>query len=280
MLIRLNQIMRGWANYFKHAVCKRTLSRPVDTSCGGRVIRWLRRMHRWRWKDVRRRFTTPTGQWTPITVDGIDVVQPGRGAGHPISLPRAIRSPTPGPCTTTPNGRNRGEPGAMETSHAGFGERPGETDREQSRHRAPGRLNVRHEALMIRAEVRDLRRRTCRSRDGEAEGSLTRELPGWVGAALTTPGRVSIARWGGSGKRDEEEYARNQRRLRPSKGKPAQIWRIWAGRGAHLFGFDGAGNFRAGLRMSVWEATVTCCGVAVAMPQGQSWAPPSSSESQ
>jgi len=23
-LIRLNQIMRGWANYFKHAVCKHT----------------------------------------------------------------------------------------------------------------------------------------------------------------------------------------------------------------------------------------------------------------
>jgi hypothetical protein len=32
-----------------------------------------------------------------------------------------------------------------------------------------------------------------------------------VGAALTTPGRVSTARWGGSGKRDEEEYARNRR---------------------------------------------------------------------
>jgi hypothetical protein len=27
--------------------------------------------------------------------------------------------------------------------HGGFGERPGETDREQSRHRAPGRLNQR-----------------------------------------------------------------------------------------------------------------------------------------
>ena len=34
------------------------------------------------------------------------------------------------------------------------------------------------------------------------------------------------------------------------------------------------------MRMSAWEATVTFCGVAVAMPQGQSWAPPSSSESQ
>jgi hypothetical protein len=38
-----------------------------------------------------------------------------------------------------------------------------------------------------------------------------------VGAALTTPGRVSIARWGGSGKRDEEEYARNRRDDVPRK---------------------------------------------------------------
>ncbi len=59
--------------------------------------------------------------------------------------------------------------------------------------------------------MRDLRRRACRSRHGEAEGSLSWEVPGWVGAALTTPGRISIARWCGSGKRDEEEYARNQR---------------------------------------------------------------------
>ena len=64
---------------------------------------------------------------------------------------------------------------------------------------------------MIRVGVRNLHRRACRSRNGEAEGSLIREMPGRVGAALTTPGRVSIARWGGSGKRDEEEYARNQR---------------------------------------------------------------------
>ena len=53
---------------------------------------------------------------------------------------------------------------------------------------------VRHEALMPRAEVRGLRRRTCRSRDGEAGGSLSREVPGGVGAAPTKPGRVGTAR--------------------------------------------------------------------------------------
>jgi RNA-directed DNA polymerase len=30
VLIRLNQIMRGWANYFRHAVCKHTLD-ALDT---------------------------------------------------------------------------------------------------------------------------------------------------------------------------------------------------------------------------------------------------------
>lgn len=44
---------------------------------------------------------------------------------------------------------------------------------------------------------------------GEAEGSRFREVPEWVGAALTKPGRASTARWCGSGERDEEEYERN-----------------------------------------------------------------------
>jgi len=70
VLIRLNQIMRGWANYFRHAACKSTLSR-LSHFVWGRVIRWLRRLHHWRWKDIRRRFTSPDGRWKPITADGI-----------------------------------------------------------------------------------------------------------------------------------------------------------------------------------------------------------------
>ena len=53
-----------------------------------------------------------------------------------------------------------------------------------------------------------------------------------VGAALTTPGRVGTARRCGSGQRDEKVYARNQC-LTPLNGPPAQIWRIWVGRGAY-----------------------------------------------
>jgi RNA-directed DNA polymerase len=72
VLTRLNQIMRGWANYFRHAACKRTLSR-LSHFVWWRVIRWLRALHRWRWKDVRRRFTNPDGRWKPIEMDGIEL---------------------------------------------------------------------------------------------------------------------------------------------------------------------------------------------------------------
>jgi len=73
VLIRLNQIMRGWANYFKHAVCKHTLGNLAHFAWT-RVIRWLRTLHRWKWKDVRRAFTTPQGRWKPITADGIELL--------------------------------------------------------------------------------------------------------------------------------------------------------------------------------------------------------------
>ena len=72
VLIRLSQIMRGWANYFKHAACKRTLS-SLSHFVWWRVIRWLRALHRWRWKDVRRAFTTPDGRWKPITAGGSEL---------------------------------------------------------------------------------------------------------------------------------------------------------------------------------------------------------------
>jgi hypothetical protein len=45
----------------------------------------------------------------------------------------------------------------------------------------------------------------------EAEGSLAPETRVGAGAALTTPGRASTARWPGFGKRDGEVYeCRNQ----------------------------------------------------------------------
>ena len=81
VLTRLNQVMRGWTNYFRHAACKRTLSRLFHF-VWWRMIRWLRTLHRWTWTDVRRRFTTPEGRWKPITADGIALFNP---ASTPIT---------------------------------------------------------------------------------------------------------------------------------------------------------------------------------------------------
>jgi RNA-directed DNA polymerase len=50
----------AWVNYFRHAVCKHTLNN-LKHFVEWRVIRWLRKRHRWRWKQFRRRYTTPTG---------------------------------------------------------------------------------------------------------------------------------------------------------------------------------------------------------------------------
>jgi len=75
-LIRLNQIMRGWSTYFKHAVAK-AVFRTLENFVWHRVIRWLKTLHRWSWKDVRRWLARPDGSWRPITVDGITLFDLG-----------------------------------------------------------------------------------------------------------------------------------------------------------------------------------------------------------
>jgi RNA-directed DNA polymerase len=72
---RINQILRGWTNYFRHAVCKHTLNR-LRYFVNWRIIRWLRKRHRWTWKTFRRKYTTPTGRWLPIAADGAEVFNP------------------------------------------------------------------------------------------------------------------------------------------------------------------------------------------------------------
>jgi RNA-directed DNA polymerase len=71
VLTRLNQAMHGWANYFRHAVAKHTFH-MLDAFTWRRLVRMLMARHRWNWTAVRRRFTTPTGRWTPIHADGIE----------------------------------------------------------------------------------------------------------------------------------------------------------------------------------------------------------------
>ena len=73
VLTRLNQVMHGspGANYFRYAVAKNVFA-MLDNFAWWRVIRMLQVRHRWRWKDVRLRFTTPSGRWLPITAGEIE----------------------------------------------------------------------------------------------------------------------------------------------------------------------------------------------------------------
>jgi hypothetical protein len=90
----------------------------LDNFAWRRVIRMLMERHRWRWKDVRRWLVGPTGSWRPIAAGGT-----------------ALR-----PIAAIPVNRYRYRGSQIPSPHGGFGERSGETGREQSRNRAPGLL--------------------------------------------------------------------------------------------------------------------------------------------
>jgi RNA-directed DNA polymerase len=96
VLIRLNQIMRGWANYFRHAVCKHTLD-SLENIVWHRVVRWWMRLRRWNWKDVRRHLIGRNGRWTRPTVDGIELFNI---ASVPVTRYRYRGSKIPNPWMT------------------------------------------------------------------------------------------------------------------------------------------------------------------------------------
>ena len=69
LIIKLNQMLRGWANYFRHGVSKRTFSR-VDYHAWRRLTGWIYRKHsRLSWQQLRRRFCVP-GSWR-IACNGV-----------------------------------------------------------------------------------------------------------------------------------------------------------------------------------------------------------------
>jgi RNA-directed DNA polymerase len=96
-LIRINQIQRGWANYFKHAVAKHTFGRLHDF-IWWRVVTWMMRRHRMRWKALSRRLRSPQG-WRPIASEGIELFNLGS-----VSVTRyrwrGNHIPTPWPAPT------------------------------------------------------------------------------------------------------------------------------------------------------------------------------------
>jgi RNA-directed DNA polymerase len=98
VLTRLNQVMHGWANHFRHAVAKSVFA-MLDNFAWWRVIRMLRQRHRWRWKDVRRQYTTPDGRWLPITAGEIEM---RRIAAIPVTRYRYRGTKIPGPWAAEP----------------------------------------------------------------------------------------------------------------------------------------------------------------------------------
>ncbi len=92
-LHRINLLLRGWTNYFKHAIAKRTFNH-LRQFVWWRIVRWQRTRHRWKWKDVRRWLTDPTGRWKPISADGITLFDP---AAIPIRRYRYRGNTIPNP---------------------------------------------------------------------------------------------------------------------------------------------------------------------------------------
>ncbi|WP_329428976.1 group II intron reverse transcriptase/maturase [Streptosporangium sp. NBC_01495] len=71
VLDRLNSIMHGWANYFRHAIAKNVFS-MLDNFTWQRLMRMMMHRFRWKWRDVRRRYVTPEGHWLQITAGRIE----------------------------------------------------------------------------------------------------------------------------------------------------------------------------------------------------------------
>ena len=91
LLLRVNAVLRGWANYFKYGVSKRTFS-YLDTFAWHRVAYWLRRRHHgMSWKVLRRRFIR--GRWD-IVIEGTSLLMPSTITVSRYRY-RGTRIPTP-----------------------------------------------------------------------------------------------------------------------------------------------------------------------------------------
>ncbi|WP_371812697.1 hypothetical protein [Saccharopolyspora sp. ASAGF58] len=63
-----------------------------------RVIMWLKTMHRWSWKDIRKRLLGPHGAWLPITADDTELINLSRTP--PITRYRYRGNTIPSPWPT------------------------------------------------------------------------------------------------------------------------------------------------------------------------------------
>jgi RNA-directed DNA polymerase len=96
ILTRLGQIMRGWANYFRHAVAKNTF-RKLDRFTFWRLARLLRERHRWNWGQLRHHLTAATGHWQ-ISANGVEFFRINKVTVSRYTF-RGSKIPTPWPTT-------------------------------------------------------------------------------------------------------------------------------------------------------------------------------------
>ena len=96
ILTRLGQIMRGWANYFKHAVAKHTFGKLGDFTFW-RIAHLLRARHGWSWGQLRRHLTGATGRWR-IATGGVELFRIEKVAVTRYAY-RGNKIPSPWPAT-------------------------------------------------------------------------------------------------------------------------------------------------------------------------------------
>jgi RNA-directed DNA polymerase len=90
LLTRINRLLRGWTNYFRHGASKASFS-YLDTFTWRRVLGWLRRKHhRASWKWLRRRYLP---RWRP-TEGEVTLLNPAKVTVNRYRY-RADRIPTP-----------------------------------------------------------------------------------------------------------------------------------------------------------------------------------------
>jgi hypothetical protein len=132
--------MRGWANYFKHAVAKHTFGK-LDDFTFWRIAHMLRARHRWNWGPTP---PPPDRRHRPVADHGgrNHVLPDRRSDGLPLHLP-GKQDPNPMANHEPRLTAATVESPLLSNGHGGFGERPGETGRWQHRNRAPGRLDTR-----------------------------------------------------------------------------------------------------------------------------------------
>jgi hypothetical protein len=109
----LNPILRGWANYYRHAASSRCFA-YLSHYLWWRVIRWLRKKYpRLTWKQIRRRCWGH--HWT--SREGARLAWPDEGGGHAISLSRSPHRLAVGGHRNRPSHHSTGDHHCMTQRH-------------------------------------------------------------------------------------------------------------------------------------------------------------------